>query len=84
MAESDADYVLIDTPPLLGFGDAGALASSADGILVTIRIDKARRPALEAGREALDALPGRKLGLVIVGEHVSETQFASYSKYAAT
>ena len=84
LAESDADYVLIDTPPLLGFGDAGALASSADGILVTIRIDKARRPALEAGREALDALPGRKLGLVIVGEHVSETQFASYSKYAAT
>ena len=51
---------------------------------MTIRIDKARRPALEAGREALDALPGRKLGLVIVGEHVSETQFASYSKYAAT
>ncbi len=81
LAASAADYVLIDTPPMLGFGDAGSIAPAVDGMLVTVRIDKARRPVLEAGREALDALPCRKVGLVIVGEHVSETQFASYSSY---
>jgi len=83
LAASDADYVLIDTPPMLGFGDAGALAPSVDGVLVTVRIDKARRPVLEEGREVLDSLPGRKVGLVVVGERLDGTQFASYSDYGS-
>jgi capsular exopolysaccharide synthesis family protein len=80
---SDVDYVLIDTPPLLGFGDAGAIAPGADGVLLTVRIDKARRPVLDEGREALDALPGRKIGVVIVGERVDHTQMARYASYAS-
>jgi len=83
LSQSDVDYVLIDTPPLLAFGDAGALAPSADGVLVVVRIDKARRPTLEEGREALASLPGRKLGLVIVGERVDDTRYSSYASYAA-
>jgi Mrp family chromosome partitioning ATPase/capsular polysaccharide biosynthesis protein len=84
LALSDADFVLIDTPPLLGFGDAGAISPAADGVLLTVRIDKARRPVLEDGREALDALPGRKIGVVIVGERVDHTQMASYASYSSS
>ena len=81
LAASDADYVLIDTPPMLAFGDAGSLAPSVDGMLVTVGIDKARRPVLEEGREALESLPGRKVGLVVVGERLDQTQYSSYSSY---
>ncbi len=83
LAASDADYVLIDTPPLLAFGDAGSLAPSVDGVLVTARVDTARRPILEEGRYALDAMPGRKVGLVIVGERLDDTQYAAYAKYGS-
>ena len=83
LAAADVDYVLIDTPPMLGFGDAGSLAPSVDGVLVTVRLDKTRRPVLEDGREMLDAFPGRKVGLVIVGERLDTTQFATYSTYGS-
>lgn len=82
LTSSDADYVLVDTPPLLAFGDAGALSSIVDGVMVAVRIDKARLPVLEEGREAIDALPRRPIGLVVVGERVDHTQYASYSSYA--
>lgn len=80
LAASDADYVLTDTPPMLSFGDAGSLAPSVDGVLVTVRIDKARRPALEETREALDSMPGRRVGLVVVGERLDHARYAGYSK----
>lgn len=83
LAASDADYVLIDTPPMLGFGDAGSLAPSVDGVLVTVRIDKARRPVLEEGREVLASLPGRRVGVVVVGERLDDTQYGSYSSYGS-
>ena len=83
LAASDVDYVLIDTPPVMSFGDAGSLAPSVDGVLVCVRIDKARRPVLEDGREVLDSLPGRRVGLVVVGERLDDTKYASYSSYGS-
>jgi polysaccharide biosynthesis transport protein len=81
LANSDADYVLVDGPPLLGTGDAGALAPNVDGLLFVANLDKTRRSTLENGREALHALPCRKLGVVIVGERrgASHTHYDGYS-----
>jgi Mrp family chromosome partitioning ATPase/capsular polysaccharide biosynthesis protein len=78
-----ADYVLIDAPPLLGFGDAGALASSADGFIMVVNFKKASRPVLEEGREALESLPCRKIGLVVTGERLEDSHYAGYSAYTA-
>jgi Mrp family chromosome partitioning ATPase/capsular polysaccharide biosynthesis protein len=82
LRESGFDYVLVDTPPMLLFGDAGSLAPAVDGVLVAVSIDKARRPLLDEGREQLEALPGRKIGLVVVGERLDRTQYSSYATYA--
>jgi len=73
-----ADYVLIDSPPLLGVGDAGALSSSVDGLLLVSNLDRVRRPALVDGREVLDALPCRKLGVVVVGERIQHQAYYRY------
>ena len=69
LANIDADYVLFDAPPILGVGDVGVLATSVDGLLFIANLRKVRGPTLEEGREALDPLPCRKLGVVVVGEH---------------
>jgi Mrp family chromosome partitioning ATPase len=78
LAESDVDYVLIDTPPVLVVGDAGALAPSVDGLLFVANLNETRQPTLEDGREALDALPCRKLGVVIVGERLASSAYHHY------
>jgi len=78
LAGVDADYVLVDAPPLLAVGDAGVLATSVDGVLFVANIDQTRGPTLEAGREALDALPCRKLGVVVVGERPDATHHYRY------
>jgi len=67
LANSDADYVLVNAPSLLGRGGAGVLALSIDGLLLVANLDESRRPILEDGREELDALACRKLGVVVVG-----------------
>ena len=62
LTDSEADYILVDSPPILSVGDAGALAASVDGLVFVVNLIKARRPVLVDGREQLDALPCRKAG----------------------
>ena len=76
--QREVDYVLVDAPPLLVVGDAGALASSVDGLVLLASIAKARRPILRNVRDALHSLPCRKVGVVVVGEPVKHTEYYSY------
>ena len=68
LANSAADYVLVDAPPILDVDDVEALAPAVDALLFVAHLDKTRRPTLEKGRKALRALSCRKIGVVIVGE----------------
>jgi polysaccharide biosynthesis transport protein len=78
LVESNVDYVLIDAPPVLSFGDAGALAPSVDGLLFVVNLGMTRRPTLEDGREALDSFPCRILGALVVGERPESSHYHSY------
>lgn len=78
LVESNAEYVLVDAPPLLAVGDAGALSPCVDGLLYVTNLDMTRRPTLENGREALDALPCRVLGVIIVGERLESSHYHNY------
>ena len=59
-----ADLVLVDTPGLLRVGDAMALSTHADALLVVVRFKVIRRPVLKELRRVLDACPRPKLGYV--------------------
>jgi len=78
IAQLEVDYVLVDSPPLLAVGDAGALASSVDGVVLISNVDRARRPELASAREMLDAFPCRKVGVVVVGERVKHRGYYAY------
>ncbi len=61
------DTVLIDSPPVLRVGDALALSSDADGVIVVARLKTLRRTMLREMRRLLEAAPARKLGYVVTG-----------------
>ena len=61
------DTVIIDSPPILRVGDALALSSDVDGVIVVARIKALRRSTLREVRRLLAAAPARKLGFVVTG-----------------
>lgn len=83
-ARPEIDYVLIDAPPLLGLGDTGALAESADGLVMIVDMRKAKRPMLQEARERLDQLRCRKLGIVTVGEQMDSRSYYRYGQSSAS
>jgi Mrp family chromosome partitioning ATPase len=63
---ASADIVLVDSTPLV-VGDAMALTSVVDAVLVVTRMDVVRRPMLRELRRILDAVPAETIGFVATG-----------------
>lgn len=62
-----ADLVLIDSPPLLRVGDALALTTYVDGLLVVTSLRAIRPPMLDELRRVLTECPVAKLGFILTG-----------------
>jgi polysaccharide biosynthesis transport protein len=63
--EGQADLVIVDSPPFMAVGDAGALAAKVDGILLVMRLGRVTRSSLRYAAEFVNPLPCRKLGIVV-------------------
>jgi polysaccharide biosynthesis transport protein len=66
------DLVLIDTPPLLPVGDATALSSKVDAIVVVTSLTLLKRPIVEELARALSTCPTVKLGFVVTGAEADQ------------
>lgn len=64
---AEANYVIIDSPPLLPVTDAALLAASADGALLVCRSGRIRRAHLVQSLRNLRAVDARLLGVVVNG-----------------
>jgi len=60
------DFVIVDSPALLEVGDAAAMASHVEGLIVVVSLDRARRSTLSEARDVLAPLPCKKIGAVLV------------------
>lgn len=67
-----ADFLLVDAPPLLGVGDAMALAAQVDGILLVSRLDLLRRATLGELRRVLRSCPAPTIGFVATAANVGD------------
>ena len=76
--QSRADLVLVDAPPLLNVGDALALSTEVDALLVVTHLGVVRRPLLRELRRVLDASPAAKLGFVLTGADREEGYAGRY------
>ena len=59
---SAADYVLLDTPPLLAVADSLILGPKADGVLIVVDASATRRGAAESVREQLEQVEAKIIG----------------------
>lgn len=66
-----AQYVVIDTPPLLTFGDAFPVLSLADNIVVVARDGQATRGIADSVRSTLSGLGVRKFSIVLTHSSVA-------------
>jgi capsular exopolysaccharide synthesis family protein len=62
-----ADYVLVDSPPMCFVGDAARLSARMDAIVVVTRLGIANRSALRDLQRQLAAAPVAALGVVVAG-----------------
>ena len=67
MLRARAEIILIDTPPVLHAGDALALSTRVDAVVVVARLNLARRAPLQELRRLIDTVPAEKLGFVLTG-----------------
>jgi capsular exopolysaccharide synthesis family protein len=69
------DYVLVDTPPLLGIADVQALAQHADEVLYVARLDQVTPDALIDANDIFSRLDIRPMGVVVVGAKTEATPY---------
>jgi Mrp family chromosome partitioning ATPase len=74
-----ADLVLVDSTPLLGFGDALSVAQQVDALILVMRLNSARRPTITELGRVLDSTPTPLLGTVVSGHHRSGGNYGYYS-----
>jgi succinoglycan biosynthesis transport protein ExoP len=60
-----ADFVLIDTPPVLALSDAAILAPKANGLIMVARAPRSKRRTARFSKERIDTAGGTVLGIVL-------------------
>jgi polysaccharide biosynthesis transport protein len=71
------DYVIIDTPPILGLPDVKALSPAADAILFVVQWDRTMRDAAAAAVKQLTDAAAKVCGVVL--NQVDMKKHASYT-----
>jgi polysaccharide biosynthesis transport protein len=61
----DYDYVIFDTPPIVGVSDTRLLATLVDGLVYIVSMNVAQRQTIDRAVDIISSLPTPVLGLVI-------------------
>ncbi len=62
-----ADWVIVDTPPLLAVADGAAVARFTDGVLMVTKAAESTREAVKRAGELVESAGGRAIGSVVWG-----------------
>ncbi len=76
-----ADWIILDTPPLLAVADPAAVARWADGALIITRAGVSTREAAVKGVEMLEKVGSRVLGSVVWGLEGGSASAGYYAGY---
>ena len=79
---SEADFILIDAPPLLAVADSLMLAQLVDGVILLADADRTHRSAVHQTRQLLTRVNARVIGAVLNNFEVSRTRaYQPYGSY---
>jgi len=78
--QTEYDWVVIDSPPVLAVADAAIQANNATGVLFVVAADRTTRQAARAALEQLRAASAKVVGVVLNGVNVRRNPYY-YSHY---
>lgn len=78
MLKARADYILIDTPPIVAVTDAAILSSRVDGVLLVVNAGKTRRDLAVKARDMLQQVNANVLGVVLNNAKIDKSAYAYY------
>lgn len=76
--QSRFDYVILDTPPVLGVADARMLAARADQVLYVVRWNKTPRRAAQSGLDILNECGAPTVGVLLSQVNVKKQAAYGY------
>jgi capsular exopolysaccharide synthesis family protein len=63
--QNQADIVLFDSPPIIGFADGLLLANQVDGVLLVVEVKRVHREAVKQAKNQLEKSKAKILGVVL-------------------
>ena len=73
-----ADYIVIDSPPVVLVTDAAILATKVDGVLLVLTLGKVRRDVARKAKTLLENVQARILGVVINNSNHDSRDLRNY------
>lgn len=75
------DYVIIDTPPIIGFADTRILAARSDGLVLVARKGHVTYEALKVSANLIQSARGKILGFVLNMVEEGPAYYGGYKYY---
>lgn len=80
-----ADYVILDTPPILAVSDPAVVAQRADGVLLVAQVGVTKKDEARKARAQLDKVGVRVLGVAVLGvDPLGAAGYGYYNAYTST
>ncbi|MFH1996040.1 MAG: CpsD/CapB family tyrosine-protein kinase [Candidatus Omnitrophota bacterium] len=81
LKDSGFSYILLDTPPLIPFADAGVVGAFTDGVILAIQAYRTQKKVTERAIERLERAHAKLLGLVLTQSDYYVPDIYSYKYY---
>ncbi len=75
------NFVIFDSPPVLGLSDSVILSTLADGVIMVVKAGETPKDAIAQARKTLNGVNARILGVVLNDISHKDLRYGSYSYY---
>ena len=75
------DFILFDTPPVLGLSDAAIISTQTDGVIMVVRSGKTAKEAAQQARKVLAGINAKILGVVLNAMKGTDLKYSYHYQY---
>jgi len=75
------NFIIFDTPPILGLADAAITSTQTDGVIMVVRSGQTPREAAQQAKRILEGVNAKLLGVVLNAINESNLKYGYYSYY---
>jgi len=75
------NFIIIDTPPVMGISDPLIVGSQADGVIMVVKSGKTPKEAAQEARRMLEGVNAKILGVVLNSVSQSNMRYSYYYNY---